>query len=137
MRHIFNDRIRSYYNMATVEMQQTADSDYDAISNSMQSILEKFGLTKNELKVYSHLIKNGPKHANEIGKDLEIYRTETYRLLNSLQNKGMINAVYDKPTKFIGIDHAKALDLLINNQIEKLNELRMMRDSLSKSKITV
>ena len=118
--------------MATVEMQRSADSEYDAIYDSMQSILKKFGLTKNELKVYSHLIKDGPKHANEIGKDLEIYRTETYRLLNSLQTKGMINAIYDKPTKFIGIDYAKALDLLINRQIENLNELRLMRSSLSK-----
>ena len=122
--------------MALVKVEKTSNSHRDAISYSMESVLEKFGLTPNELKVYAHLIKNGPKHANEIGKDLEIYRTETYRLLNSLQNKGMINVIFDRPTKFIGIDYAKALDLLINNQIKKLNELRLMRDSLSKSEIT-
>ncbi len=94
-------------------------------------------MTPNELKVYNHLIENGPKHANEIGKDLDIYRTEAYRLLNSLQTKGMINAIFDKPTKFLGINYDKALDLLINNQIKNLNELRSMRDSLLKSEIVV
>ena len=123
--------------MALVEVEKTSDRQYDAISDSMQSILKKFGLTPNELKVYNHLIKNGPKRANEIGKDLDIYRTETYRLLNSLQNKGMISIIFDKPAKFVGIDYAKALDLLIHNQIENLNELRLMRDSISKSEIIV
>jgi len=66
---------------------QTDDTEYDSISNSIQSILKKFGLTENELRVCRHLIKNGPQHANEIGKELKIYRTETYRLLNSLQQK--------------------------------------------------
>ncbi|MBL7015582.1 MAG: helix-turn-helix domain-containing protein, partial [Nitrosopumilus sp.] len=99
--------------MALVEIEKSSNKQYNAISDSMQSILKKFGLTQNELKVYTHLIKNGPKRANEIGKDLDIYRTETYRLLNSLQTKGMINTIFDKPTKFVGIDYAKALDLLI------------------------
>ena len=123
--------------MTTVEMQQSVDRDYGAIYHSIQTILKKFGLTPNELKVYNHLIENGPKTANDMGKNLNIYRTETYRLLNSLQNKGMISTIFDKPTKFVGINYAKALDLLINDQIENLNELRSMRDSLLKSEITV
>ena len=118
--------------MATVEIQQSIDREYGDVYCSMQTVLKKFGLTPNELKVYNHLIENGPKRANEIGKDLDIYRTETYRLLNSLQTKGMINTIFDKPTKFVGIDYAKALDLLINSQIDNLNELRLMRDSISK-----
>ncbi|MBL7015213.1 MAG: helix-turn-helix domain-containing protein [Nitrosopumilus sp.] len=123
--------------MATVEIQQSIDREYGDVYCSMQTVLKKFGLTPNELKVYNHLIENGPKRANEIGKDLDIYRTETYRLLNSLQTKGMINAIFDKPTKFVGINYDRALDLLINNQIENLNELRSMRDSLLKSEIIV
>ncbi len=123
--------------MVTVEIQKSIDREYGDVYYSIQTVLKKFGLTPNELKVYNHLIENGPKHANEIGKDLDIYRTEAYRLLNSLQTKGMINAIFDKPTKFLGINYDKALDLLINNQIKNLNELRSMRDSLLKSEIVV
>ena len=117
--------------MALVEVQNVADK-YDEISDSIQSILRKFGLTQNELKVYNHLIQNDPKQANEIGKDLKIYRTETYRILKSLENKGMVNIIFDKPTKFIGIDYVKALDNLINSQLDRLNELRLVRSSLEK-----
>lgn len=116
--------------MALVEAQQT--TDYENISNLMKSVLKKYGLTDNELKVYDHLIKNGPLHANQIGKDLNIYRTEIYRLLNSLQNKKIVDLINDKPSKFVGIDYAKALDHLINTQIGRLNELRLVRNSLSK-----
>ena len=117
--------------MELVEVQNTADG-YDKILDSIQSILKKFGLTQNELKVYNYLIKNDPKHANEIGKDLKIYRTETYRILKSLENKGMLNIIFDKPSKFVGIDYAKALDNLINIQLDRLNELRLVRNSLEK-----
>ena len=116
--------------MALVEAQQT--TDYENISNLMKSVLKKYGLTDNELKVYDHLIKNGPLHANQIGKNLNIYRTEIYRLLNSLQNKKIVDLINDKPSKFVGIDYAKALDHLINTQIGRLNELRLVRNSLSK-----
>ena len=116
--------------MALVESQQT--TDYENISNLMKSVLKKYGLTDNELKVYDHLIKNGPLHANQIGKNLNIYRTEIYRLLNSLQNKKIVDLINDKPSKFVGIDYAKALDHLINTQIGRLNELRLVRNSLSK-----
>ena len=118
-------------NMELVEVQNAADK-YDEISDSIQLILRKFGLTQNELKVYNHLIQNDPKQANEIGKDLKIYRTETYRILKSLENKGMVNIIFDKPTKFIGIDYVKALDNLINSQLDRLNELRLVRNSLEK-----
>ena len=118
--------------MALVEAQQSTDSIYEKISNSMKTILKKHGLTENELKVYHHLIQNGPKHANQIGKDLNIYRTEIYRLLNSLKEKGMVDMINDKPTKFVGIDYAKAIDVLINSQLDNLNELRLFRSKLVK-----
>ncbi|MGY5147559.1 MAG: helix-turn-helix domain-containing protein [Candidatus Nitrosopumilus sp. bin_7KS] len=118
--------------MALVESQQTSDNEYKNISNLMKSVLKKHGLTENELKVYDHLIKNGPLHANQIGKDLNIYRTEIYRLLNSLQSKKIVDLIYDKPSKFVGIDYAKALDHLISAQIGRLNELRLVRNSLLK-----
>jgi HTH-type transcriptional regulator, sugar sensing transcriptional regulator len=123
--------------MATVEIQPSVDRECRDVYYSIQTVLKKFGLTPNELKVYNHLIENGPKTANNMGKDLDIYRTETYRLLNSLQNKGMISIIFDKPAKFVGINYDKALDLLINTQIENLNQLRSMRDFLLKSDIVV
>lgn len=132
MRQIFNARLISYYNMELAKTQQSVDNVYEKISNSMHSILKKHGLTEHELRVYHHLIQNGPKYATQIGKDLNIYRTEIYRLLNSLQEKGMVDLIYDKPTKFVGVEFEKAIDILINSQLDKLNELRLFRSTLVK-----
>ncbi|NQV40030.1 MAG: TrmB family transcriptional regulator [Nitrosopumilus sp.] len=102
------------------------------VSKSLPEILNKFALTQNELKIYLHLVKNGPKPANEIGKDLKIYRTETYRLLNSLEKKKMVNMIFAKPTKFLAIGYVDALDVLIGTELNRLTELQLMKDTLSK-----
>lgn len=101
-------------------------------SKSLPEILNKFALTQNELKIYLHLVKNGPKPANEIGTDLKIYRTETYRLLNSLERKKMVNVIFVKPAKFLAVGFVDALDVLIDTELNRLAELQLMKDTVSK-----
>ncbi len=60
---------------------------YEKISNSIQEILQKLGLTQNESKVYLYLNKNGSKKAKKIAENQKIPRTQTYHLLTALQNK--------------------------------------------------
>ena len=50
---------------------------YEMISNSVQEILKKLGLTKNESKVYIYLNKNGSTKAKIIAQNQEIPRTQT------------------------------------------------------------
>ena len=59
-------------------------------SESLEKINKLFlhyGLTPNQSKVYLHLTKAGEKTASELSKNLKIPRTETYHLLNSLEQK--------------------------------------------------
>ena len=101
-------------------------------SKSLPEILNEFALTQNELKIYLHLVKNGSKPANKIGTDLKIYRTETYRLLNSLERKKMVNVIFAKPAKFLAIGFVDALDVLIDTELNRLAELQHMKDTVSK-----
>ena len=120
--------------MALVEIPKPLDSNnerYDQISNSAQEILQKLGLTQNELKVYLYLNKNGSKKAKEIAQNQKIPRTQTYHLLTALQNKGMVIMVSDRITKFEGIEFEKVLDILINNELKRIEELQSMRSELS------
>ena len=104
---------------------------FEKISNSTQEILKKLGLTKNESKVYLYLNKNGSAKAKIIAQNQKIPRTQTYHLLNELQNKGIVIMISDTPTKFEGVEFEKALDLLINNEIKRVEELQLMREELS------
>jgi len=58
--------------MALIEIPEPFDSNikrYEKISNSVQQILKKLGLTNNELKVYTYLNKNGSTKAKIIAKN--------------------------------------------------------------------
>ncbi len=120
--------------MALVEIPKPLDSNnerYDQISNSAQEILQKLGLTQNELKVYLYLNKNGSKKAKEIAQNQKIPRTQTYHLLTALQNKGMVIMISGRIKKFKGIEFEKVLDILINNELKRIEELQLMRSELS------
>ena len=82
---------------------------YEKISNSIQEILKKLGLTKNESKVYTYLNKNGSTKAKIIAQNQKIPRTQTYHLLNELRNKGIVTMTSGTPTKFKELNLRKHL----------------------------
>ena len=112
---------------------KSSDNDidrYEKIASFVQEVLTKFGLTENESKVYLYLNKNGSKKAREIAQHQKIPRTQTYHLLSTLQNKGIVVVVSDKITKFKGVEFEKVLDILINNKLKTIEELQLMRSEL-------
>jgi len=121
--------------MALVAIPKSSSNNigrYEKISNSIQEILQKLGLTQNESKVYLYLNKNGSKKAKEIAQNQKIPRTQTYHLLTALQNKGIVVAISDRITKFEVIELEKVLEILINNELKRIEDLQSMRSELSK-----
>ena len=94
--------------------------------------LQKFGLTPNQIKVFFYLGKFGSKSAIEISRSLQMPRTETYHLLTALQNKGMVLASFDHPTKFSSVPLEKAITALVNAESERLNSLKKSEPILKK-----
>lgn len=64
------------------------------------NLLFKFGLSSNQSKVYLSLSKRGNQTASQLSKNLDIPRTEIYHLLKTLQEKGCILRIPEKPMKF-------------------------------------
>ena len=104
---------------------------YEQIANSVQEMLMKLGLTKNESKVYTYLNKNGSTIARDVAQNQKIPRTQIYHLLTALQNKGIVTETFARPTKFEGIELESALDILINYKQKRIEELQLMRNELS------
>lgn len=94
--------------------------------------LQKFGLTPNQVKVFFYLGKFGSKTAIEISRSLQMPRTETYHLLTALQNKGMVLASFDHPTKFSTVPLDKAICALVNTESQRLNSLKKSEPVLKK-----
>lgn len=100
--------------------------------NELNRMLVRYDLTQNQAKVYLFLSKIGIKTASEISKSLSIPRTETYHLLSTLQQKGIIFSVFGKPTKFNAVGIEESLEILVNNEKNRINELDAGKDSIIK-----
>ncbi|HXW02655.1 MAG TPA: helix-turn-helix domain-containing protein [Nitrosarchaeum sp.] len=94
--------------------------------------LINFGLTSNQSKVFIYLGKYGSKTASEISKALQLPRTETYHLVNSLQNLGLVTAELAHPTKYSVLEMKQAIETLVKQERQRINSLAVKEESLSK-----
>ncbi|MBI5378441.1 MAG: TrmB family transcriptional regulator [Thaumarchaeota archaeon] len=97
--------------------------DYKVTFDKLKDRLSKFGLTSNQAKVYIFLGKFGSKTAPEVCKMLKIPRTETYHLLTTLQNKGIVAATFQHPIKFSALPLDKTVWTLVNAERERVKGL--------------
>jgi len=114
------------------------DNESDTAMYKHKLILEKirnelinFGLTKSQAKVFIYLGKYGSKTASEIAKALQLPRTETYHLVNSLQNMGLVVAQMAHPTKYTAMDMKEAISTLVKQEQERVDSLATKEESLS------
>jgi len=72
------------------------------------------------------------KTASEISKALQLPRTETYHLVNSLQNLGLVIAELAHPTTYSALEMKQAIETLVKQEQQRLNSLAGKEESLSK-----
>jgi sugar-specific transcriptional regulator TrmB len=94
--------------------------------------LLKFGLTKNQAKVFIFLGKYGSKTSPEVCKALKLPRTETYSVLNDLLNLGIVSSEFHHPTKYSALPMDKAILTMVNAAQENVNKLAKKEIELAK-----
>lgn len=99
--------------------------------DELQIQFSKFGITSNQSKVYIYLGKYGSKTAPEVCNALRLPRTETYQLLSSLQNKGVIIATFQHPIKFSALPLEKAIKSMLDSEKEKVRCLEDKAEQIS------
>lgn len=100
--------------------------------DKLKDELAKFGVTPNQSKVYIYLGKYGSKTAPEVSKALKLPRTESYHLLTSLQNRGLVSATFQHPIRFSAEPLNKAIWTLVNAEKERVNTLEKQEESIVK-----
>jgi sugar-specific transcriptional regulator TrmB len=106
------------------------DKGFSRQLGTIEETLAKFGLLKNEIKVYLYLARAGEKKAGEIAETISLHRTETYRILRDLEKKGIVFSIFEKPLKFTAIPLDKAIDLLVDVQKVKIRLLEKEKENL-------
>jgi HTH-type transcriptional regulator, sugar sensing transcriptional regulator len=106
------------------------DQNYNKQLASIEDTLARFGLLKNEIRVYLYLARSGEKKAGEIAEAISLHRTETYRILRDLEKKGIVFSIFEKPLKFTAVPLDKAIDLLVDAQKIKIKLLEQEKPSI-------
>jgi len=83
----------------------------------------RFGLSKNEAKVYVYLAKFGEQKAHKVSRSLSLHRTETYKILRRLEEKGLVIRILEKPIRFAAVPVDKALETLIQQRKQRVTRL--------------
>ncbi len=100
--------------------------------DQLQVQFSKFGLTTNQCKVYIFLGKYGSKTAPDVCRALKLPRTETYHLLTTLQNKGVVSATFQHPIKFSALPLSSAIKSMVDTEKERVKKLEIQEEELTK-----
>jgi sugar-specific transcriptional regulator TrmB len=106
------------------------DKGFSKQLSTIEETLTRYGLLRNEIRVYLYLARAGQKKAGEIAEAINLHRTETYRILRDLEKKGILFSIFEKPLKFTAVPLDKAIDLLVEAQKMKIKLLEKEKDSL-------
>lgn len=106
------------------------DKGFTKQLSTIEETLARFGLLKNEIKVYLYLARAGEKKAGEIAEAISLHRTETYRILRDLEKKGILFSIFEKPLKFTAVPLDKAIDVLVEAQKMKIKLLEKEKQNL-------
>ncbi len=97
---------------------------------TIKAALSEFGLTKKEAEIYIYLAKHGLLTGGEISKQTKTHRALVYRILKSLQKKGVVEATLESPTRFSPIPFEKILDENIRIKQEEAISLEKAKNGL-------
>ena len=75
----------------------------------IKDTLKSFGLTGKEAEAYIVLAKSGPLTGNDLSRIMDRNKGQVYRLLKSLQKRGLVESTLESPTRFLAVSFEKAL----------------------------
>ena len=93
-------------------------------------VMQSLGFSANERRIYLLLVRVGPLRANELSAALLLDRKETYHLLTSLQNRGLVAATFTRPLRYAAEKFEKALDMLSRLEPERVEALKFAKRQL-------
>ncbi len=96
----------------------------------IKKVLKSFGLTEKETEVYIFLAKQGVLRGRKIAKQMKKDKGQVYRILKSLQKKGLVESTLEFPTRFTAVPFEKVLDLFIKSKQEEVTFIEKAKKDL-------
>lgn len=92
--------------------------------------MTELGFTKSESKVYTALLKKQPATGYELAASSGVPRSAIYNILKKLEVGGLINAIQDKPARYVPLPPENLCELLQGRFDNTLNDLKLSLENL-------
>ena len=97
---------------------------------SIRKVLKTFGLTEKETDVYVFLAKHGVLKGGEISKQTKTQKALIYRILKSLQTKGLVESTLEFPARFTAVPFELVIDSNIKLKQEEAAQIAAQKREL-------
>jgi len=97
---------------------------------TIKKVLNEFGLTEREAEVYIFLAKHGVQKGGAISKQTRMPKALVYRILKSLEKKGVVESTLEFPARFTAAPFEAVLELNIKTKREEAALIEKRKSSL-------
>lgn len=99
------------------------------ISDAMEA-LERIGLSRPEAVVFVNLAQAGVATAGEIARASGVNRVQTYRALDGLEARGLVEVTLDRPKRYAARAINEVFDMVAEEKRAELESLEAVRKGL-------
>jgi len=102
----------------------------EQLEKTMISDLKSLGLTERESEVYIALSKRKTMKAGDLSRQVSLHKAQVYRILDSLEEKGLVDSTLEVPARFTAVPLEKYLNLSIKARMEDARYLDRYKDEM-------
>jgi len=92
--------------------------------------LMEFGLNEREAKLYVCLLKHGASTVAKLTKSLGTYRVDVHRTLESVIDKGLVEALLDAPLMYVAVPIREAVNSALEERMDEYRNMQQMTHEL-------
>ena len=92
--------------------------------------LMEFGLNEREARLYVCLLKHGASTVAKLTKSLGIYRVDVHRTLESVIDKGLVEALLDAPLMYVAVPIREAVNSALEARMDEYRRMQQMTHEL-------
>ena len=97
---------------------------------SVRNTLRNFDLTEMEADIYIFVAKRGVLKGGEISKQTKMQKAQVYRVLKSLQKKGLVESTLEFPARFTAVPFENVIDLNIKTKQDEAAQIAAQKKEL-------
>lgn len=96
------------------------------MTSNLQSFLSRLGLTAEEARLYETLVNKGTLTILELSRASGIPRTQVYRIVQSLKEKGLVEEIVDEFRRMVKASDVAQIEQIVGERKRETKELEAL-----------